>query len=500
MKNISIRHAELCSSSHEKLVYLAGVAGRYLNNFQLCQAEVAYRMALELAPDVPELHNNLGTVLKEQGRLNEARASFEQAVALRSNYAAAHSNLLFTMQYAPKLTLRELRAAHEVWAKQQLIGITSADPVFFPRKQSGHTVVGLVSPDLYAHPVGVFLLPWLENFNRRAFRLIAYSDSRRDDPITRRIHSAVNDWRVIASQDDEAVAQQVAADQVDILIDLSGHTAGNRLKLFATRAAPIQVSWLGYSATTAVPAMDAVLMDTYTAPTGVEDYFTEEIVRLEGLRFCYTPPSYAPAVSPAPVLRNGYITFGSFNNLAKITLEVVETWATILKGVPNSRLVLKWKSLGDTETRDRLLVAFIQNGIEGARIECRGWSGHAQMLSEYGDIDVALDPFPFSGGLTSCDALFMGVPVITLPGELPISRQTGNFLDALGFTEWIAINRNEYIDKSINLAKKVDLLKAVRETLRTTLKTSRLCDGHRYALSIEKALKKIMDNRCRLQA
>ena len=472
----------------QELVYFVNLAAKYLAANHLHQAEEAYRQALQFASDNPELHNNLGTVLKEQGRLDEARLAFERAIALRPDYASAHSNLLFTLQYTPGQTLAGLYLAHEYWSQQQCKGITSADLASFPRKEAGPIVVGLVSPDLYAHPVGVFLLPWLENHDRSAFRLIAYADSQRDDPIASRIRFAVDDWRGIAGLDDEAVAKLVAADQVDILIDLAGHTAGNRLKMFARRVAPLQVNWLGYSATTGVSTMDAMLIDAYTAPQGVEAHFTEQLFRLDGLRFCYTPPTYAPDVSPTPVQCNGHITFGSFNNLAKITPEVIEAWAAILEAVPNARLVLKWKSLGDAETRKRLIAAFTEYGVDGARIECRGWSRHRQMLAEYGDIDIALDPFPFSGGLTSCDSFFMGVPVLTLPGELPISRQTGSFLDALGLQDWIATTRAEYVLKAIKMAKRVDQLIILRQTLRNDLLKSSICDGTAYARAIEAAL------------
>ena len=474
----------------------AAQANQALAAHRLADAERVFRQVIALGGALPEAHNNLGSVLKEQGRLGEAQAAFEQAVTLRPDYASAHSNWLFTLQYASGQTLAKLRAAHEDWARQQLQGITPADPAAFERKGDGPIVVGLVSPDLYAHPVGVFLLPWLERHDRGRFQLIAYADSERDDPIARRIRAAVEGWRPIAGQDDEAVAKQIAADRVDILIDLAGHTAGNRLKLFARRAAPIQVSWLGYSATTGVPAMDAVLMDAYTAPPGVEAGFTEQLVRLDGLRFCYTPPEYAPAVSSAPISQKGYVTFGSFNNLAKVTPEVIEAWAAILKAVPAARLVLKWKSLGDAETRERLVATFVQHGIDAARIECRGWSSHPQMLAEYGEIDIALDPFPFSGGLTSCDALYMGVPVLTLPGELPISRQTGSFLDALRLTDWIASSREDYIDKAVNLANRADLLESLRQSLREKMLASRLCDGTAYARAIESALSALHAARC----
>jgi protein O-GlcNAc transferase len=284
------------------------------------------------------------------------------------------------------------------------------------------------------------MLPWLEKHDRINFKIIAYSDREQADAMTIRIRQNVDEWRNAVGKDDEELALQIEKDRVDVLIDLAGHTAGNRLKMFARRIATLQVSWLGYSATTGVPAMDVVLMDDYIAPEDCNKYFTEKLVRLEGLRFCYTPPVYAPEVAPSPFLKNGYLTFGCFNNLAKLTPLVIQSWASILNALPQSRLILKWKSLGDQETARRIQLKFENYGVAPKRIECRGWSKHAAMLAEYSDVDVALDPFPFSGGLTSCDALYMGVPVITMPSELPISRQTGSFLNAIGLNCWRRLN------------------------------------------------------------
>lgn len=472
----------------DELARCVEMGNQALAQNRLCEAERLYRQVIAHAPAIPEAHNNLGTVLKEQGRLLEAHQCFEKALRLRPTYTGAHSNLLFTLQYAPGQTLAGLRQAHEAWARVQLACIRPKAPTDFPARNPGPLVVGLVSPDLYYHPVGVFLLPWLQNRNCTDFRFIAYSDGAKEDGMTQRIRTLVGLWRPIAGLGDDAVAKQIAADGVDILIDLAGHTAGNRLKLFARRAAPIQVSWLGYSATTGLPAMDCMLMDAYTAPLGCEAHFTEKLLIIDGLRFCYAPPEYAPAVTSAPVLRNGFVTFGSFNNLAKITPEVIETWAAILNAVPDARLVLKWKSLGAPETSDRLKRQFSQHGIGAERIACRGWSNHPAMLAEYGDIDIALDSFPFSGCLTSCDALYMGVPIVTLAGKLPIGRQSASFLSALGLDDMIAQESEEYTAKAVALARDKDRLALLRQTMRPRMLASRLCDGPAYARAIENAL------------
>lgn len=445
---------------------------------------------------IPEAYNNLGTRLKEQGLAAEACRAFKQALSLRPSYRSAHSNLLFTLQYLSGQTLGGLQAAHQDWAKQQLDGIVPRSSAAFESKTSSLIVVGLISPDLYAHPVGVFLLPWLDHRDRQQFKLIAYADSESyNDPIALRIQAAVDLWRPISGQSDEVVDQQIIEDGVDILIDLAGHTAGNRLGVFAKRAAPIQVSWLGYSATTGVPEMDAVLMDSYIAPAGIEEHFTEKLIRLDGLRFCYTPPSYAPPLATLPCLYRGHITYGSFNNLAKLTPEVIKIWAEILVATPTSRLILKWKSLGDPDTKSRIQKAFADYGISSKRIDCRGWSGHTQMLTEYNDIDIALDPFPFSGGLTSCDALFMGVPILTLPGALPISRQTASFMDALGLSDWVTTSQKDYIEKAAAFAANPVFLQSVRHVLRRKMLKSRLCNGLQYARSIEAALTELISTR-----
>ena len=472
----------------QQVAQLIDEGNNHFADLRLVQAVNCYRQVISIAPTISEAHNNLGSALREQGLISEAISCFEHAIKLRQNYASAHSNLLFTQHYAAGQTLADLLASHKAWAKAQLTGISAQSIPLRSFTPNQPLIIGLLSPDLYYHPVGVFLLPWLIHHNRQRYKLIAYLDNPNEDGMTRQITSQVTNWRHVDGMDDAALIQQISSDRVDILIDLAGHTAGNRLKVFAHRAAPVQVSWLGYSSTTAVPAMDYILMDGYLAPAGYEDFCTEKLIRLDGLRFCYTPPLYAPAVSPSPALSKGYVTFGSFNNLAKLTPDVLQTWAEILRCVPDSRLVLKWKSLADPETQERLRTVFTQHGIASDRLECRGWSNHPVMLAQYGDIDIALDPFPFSGGLTSCDALYMGVPIITMAGELPIGRQTASLLNVMGLDELIANNRVDYLKKAVALALNLSRIDAFRQNLRNQMLASRLCDGAAYARSIEKAL------------
>jgi protein O-GlcNAc transferase len=283
----------------------------------------------------------------------------------------------------------------------------------------------------------------------------------------------------------------IAKDEIDILVDLSGHTARNRLPMFALRSAPVQASWLGYFGTTGLNAMDYLIMDEATVPSGEERWCGEALVRLPHGRFCYAPPDYAPSPAEPPAARRGHVTFGSFNNIAKIGPDVMSLWADVLRATPQSRLVLKWKSLADEDVRERLAAAFLGVGVSAERLDLRGHSGHTDMLAEYGDIDVALDPFPFGGGLTSCEALWMGLPIVTWPGDRPASRQTLGFLKLLDLERCVARSRDDYVRIAAGLAAAPDGLAALRRQLRPRMAASPLCDGRRFTPTLEAAFREM---------
>jgi protein O-GlcNAc transferase len=453
---------------------------------RLQQAAECFRSAISAAPNTPEAHNNLGSVLKEQGLLREAIACFRRAIEIRPNYASAHSNLLFTLHYDPDQNLASLKASHVEWANRHCPPATRQTGTSLTRDERP-LKVGFLSPDLYRHSVGCFLASFALNHDRSRLHTVYYADSLREDEVTQQIRETAWAWRNSAQMSDDRLMQQIAHDSIDILVDLAGHTAGNRLRLFARRAAPIQISWLGYFNTTGVPAMDYIIMDPFTTPLGYDQWFTEKVIRLPVTRFCYLPPIYAPPVSVSPWLNTGYLTFGSFNNLAKITPEVIDTWSEILRLAPQTKLVLKWRSISDAPTRERLQKTFVQAGVETGRIECRGWSSHQKSMEEYGDIDLALDPFPFSGAMTSCDALYMGVSVLSWAGELPVGRQTGAFLSALGLEQFIARDRADYVRRAVDFATTPHKLAELRGTLRERMLKSALCNGAAYAAALEGA-------------
>jgi protein O-GlcNAc transferase len=457
---------------------------------ELGQAAACYQRALALKPDFAAAYNNLGNVARARGQMDEAMAHYERALTLRPDFVEAHSNFLMSQHYVEGLSKHDLFAAAQRFGRS-LQGL-AAERVFLNDGSEDRPLrIGYVSGDFRLHPVGYFLARVLEAHDRETIETFCYANQGRSDDMTRRLRGAAKDWRTILGLPDKDAAQMILQDRIDILVDLSGHTAKNRLSLFALRPAPVQVSWLGYFGTTGLAAMDYLVMDAWAAPPGEEERYTEALVRLPYGRFCYAPPDDAPPIADPPALRRGYITYGSFNNIVKIGADVVALWASVLHATPQSRLVLKWKALDDADARDHLKRVFAAAGIEEGRLELRGFSPHAEMLAQYGDIDIALDPFPFGGGLTSCEALWMGVPVVTLPGDRPASRQTIGFLETLGLTECVATSREDYVRRAVALAGAPARLNALRREMRPRMAGSPLCDGPRFTRGLEAAFRQM---------
>lgn len=482
-----------------------------------------FQNALALNPQLSDTHNNLGITLKEQGRLELATHHLQQAIALKPGYAEAcnnlglvyeiqglveeavaayrqvlsinpelkqtHSNILFALNYLPDRGAREIYEEHLRW------GQTHADPLLSPETVS-HPIaargelrlrVGYVSPDFRQHPVSFFFEGVLAQHDASRFEIFCYSDVTAPDDTTARLRTLAHHWRDCRGLSDAALADRIRDDEIDILVDLVGHTDRNRLLTFARRPAPVQASWIGYFNTSGMAAMDYFISDIHSSPPQVPQLFTEKLVRLPHTRFCYRPPGYAPPVAPLPVEREGRITFGCFNNLAKLNRDVVALWAEILAALPASRLVLKALALNDAGVGQRYREQFARHGIAPERIELSGYSPHAAMLAQYGQIDIALDPFPFTGGMTTCEALWMGVPVVTLAGETLVSRQSASMLENLGQTAWIAGSPQEYRDIAVALASGIPALAAQPRQLRGLMGVSPLCDSAAMARDLEAA-------------
>lgn len=432
---------------------------------------------------------NLANVARESGRHGEARAIYDFLLAQLPNHAVIRRNALVSLEYDPDASEAErVQRAREwgTWAIEQAGGPRPRPPM--PDRQGQPLRVGYVSADCCQHTVGLFLREVLKAHHPEQVKVFVYSAGAVHDWVSQEI-AAVSTWRAVAGWSDVTLAEAIRSDAIDVLVDLSGHTAGSRLSVFAHRPAPVQLSWLGYFATTGLPYIDAVLLDEAHVPAGYESGFVEPVWRLP-VRWLYAPVPWAPPVAAPPSARGQGVTFGCFNHTAKLNPAVFAVWAQVLKAVPAARLVLKWRTFLDAALGDAVRAAFAAEGIDPCRLALRGPSFHAAVLNEYADIDIALDPFPFTGGLTSCEALWMGVPVVTWPQTRAVSRQTASILQAIGRPEWIAHDAADYVRIATELAADPSALAALRTSLRGEMQASVLMDTRAFVTSLEAAYRR----------
>ena len=452
---------------------------------KLDEALRCLRRAVELKPDSADAHNNVGNVLKAQRKIDEAVASYRHAVQTQPDCITAHSNLLLALHYRPGITLAELAVAHAEYNRLHAEPLQADWPQPHRIRDPGRRLrLGFVSPDLCRHPVGSFLVRVLENLDPAECETVCYSDRITKDDLTARLHAAATIWHDVYGITDKQLFEMIRGDQVDVLFDLSGHTAANRLLLFARKPAPIQVTWAGYVGTTGLAAMDYILADLHEIPPHLEAHYVERVLRMPDGYICYDPPAHAPPVSALPAWKQGYVTLGSFNNPAKINRSVIEAWARILKRLPQSRLVLKYGGMDDASMTKGLADEFASHGVDPGRVECQGSSPHVRLLAEYHRVDLGLDPFPYNGGLTTCEALWMGVPVVTCPGETFAGRHSLSHLSNVGLNNMIASTVDDYVELAVAMAGDLPRLAALRADLRDRMAASPLCDGRRFAANL----------------
>jgi len=359
--------------------------------------------------------------------------------------------------------------------------------------------MGFVSADLRSHPVGYFLesvLAALSTVAADRLAVHAYANQRQNDDVSVRLRQTCAAWLGVADLDDAALAQRIHSDGIDVLVDLSGHTRNNRLSMLAWKPAPVQVSWLGYCGTTGVDLVDAFLADPWIAPADIEPDYVERIVRLPECFLCFTPPAGPMIVGPSPALSDRAIHFGCFNQLAKINEEVVAVWAKILRAVPGSRLLLQSLALQDPAIRRGVAERFGRHGIDAARLGLQPAQGREDYLAAYHQVDIALDPFPYPGGTTTLEALWMGVPVLTLPGSTALSRQGLSVLQNLGLADWVANDADDYVARAVRHAADLRALAQLRQGLRQRLLDSPLCDAVSFAGHFEQALRGLWRGWC----
>ncbi len=453
-----------------------------------------YREALERNPDFAEAYCNMGSALLAQGRAREARENYAKAVQLKPDWAGAHSNLLLTENYC-SIDGCAIFEAHRDWGKKYFPGNNHYDHKGL-NTGTGRLRIGYVSPDFRNHSVAYFIEPILSSHDNSRVDIFCYADVTSPDEITARLQGLHLHWRNIHGILDKAVADMIHGDRIHILVDLTGHTANNRLPVFGMKPAPIQVTYLGYPNTTGMHSLDYRLTDAYTDPEGIADsWHTEKLIRLPDGFLCYSPPSGAPSVTQPPCLASGNICFGSFNNLAKVSPEVIALWSRVLHAVPGSSIVLKNTALGDDAVKDRCYTVFEKQGIDRDRITLFGQTRTtAEHLDFYQHIDIALDTFPYNGTTTTCEALWMGVPVVTLEGTLHAGRVGGSILSHLGLDELIADDSDDFLYTVAKLATDRRRLVELRNTLRELMLSSKLCDAVRFTRSIENTYRQIWEN------
>jgi predicted O-linked N-acetylglucosamine transferase (SPINDLY family) len=461
---------------------------------RLDEACDSYLKALAIDPGFEDAQINLWRVLEEQGRTSEALASYRSVLARRPGDLQAYTSQLFLSAYQQLTSPQEYLALARGWEAAALGSGQRQEArarTFRRASPEGRRLrVGYVSGDLYNHPVSHFVEALLSSHDRSRVEVFVYSTGPVRDAATDRIASTVERWIPAAGLPDAAFLQRIHADAIDVLIDLSGHTNHSRLAVFARRAAPVQAHYLGYFASTGLTEMDYWICDEVLAPPGAEAHFSEKLWRLPRTWLGYAGRARAPASAwrPDPA---GRLCLGSFNDLKKLTPQTLALWASVLQAIPDSSLLLKTKSLGDAGNRRRIESAFLAHGVAAGRIELQGsaatpsWESH---MAYYDRLDIALDPVDaVGGGTTTCDALWMGVPLVTLAGDRVASRMSASMLGALGHPEWIAASPSEYVTLTVALAKNVELRASLRAAQRARMAASTLCDSKGLAKQIEEA-------------
>ncbi len=476
----------------------SNLGGALVENGRLDEAIASCRQAIALKPGLAEAYSNLGGALRDSGQLDEAIAAFRQAVALKPGFSEAYGNLLFTLNYHPGYDGCAIAAEAARWERQH------AEPArpFIRRHCNGRDPgrrlrVGYVSPDFRDHPVGRFMLPLLAHHDREDFEIFCYAQVPCADAMTRRLRGHAEHWHSLVGLTDPQVAELIRQHGIDILVDLALHTAGNRLLVFARKPAPVQVTYLAYAGSSGLRTMDYRLSDPHLDPPGADEAaYSEQTFRLPGTYWCYQPPEVRPAVPLREPGASG-VTFGCLNSFCKVNEATIGTWARLLEAVPGGQLLLH---AGEGSHRGRAAGLFGRLGVDPRRVRFVSKVPASEYLRLYGQVDVALDPFPYGGGTTTCDALWMGVPVVSLRGDTAVGRAGVSLLSNTGLSDLVAQTRGEYVRIAAALAGDRPRLTHLRATLRQRMEQSPLMDAPRFARDIEAAYRQMWRRWCEMNA
>ena len=483
--------------TNDNIYHIMGLAHNRLGEIQ--EAIQCFEKALQFNPGLADAYNNLGNTFQENGKPDDAEKCYRNALAIQPDFPFCYSNLLLTMNYNPRHDMQTIHSEHMHFAKQYAMPL-AASITSHRNDRTAHRRlrVGYVSPDFRQHSVAYFIEPVLRVHNHRDFEIFCYVDVPNSDDTTLRIQGLPDHWRSIYGKSDEEVAAMIRSDKIDILADLAGHTARNRMLLFARKPAPVQVTWIGYPATTGLGGMDYKIVDPYTNPPGTnEQYYTEKLIRMPESFLCYLPDSRSPAIGPLPLLYSGHVTFGAFHNFARVSSDILSLWSKILKKIPNAHFVIKSRIFADKPTCRHILDFFFQNGIASDRIQLLPFqTSVAEHLDLYRNIDIGLDTFPYNGTTTTCEALWMGVPVISLEGKTYASRIGVGLLSNIGLGDLVAKTPETYVEIAHQLAHDTEKLQMLRGRLREMMIQSPLMNVQKFITDLEHLYRTIWKEWC----
>lgn len=503
--NLSIAYrcdgqVELTLQAYQQALELRPAFPEALNNYahmlrqvgRLEEAAEVCRRVLEVSPEHVEARNNLGVTLKDLGQVDDAIACLEQAISMHPDNCVLESNYLYSLYYRADADAAEIAAKHREWNDKVVKRLGAASRPHANDLSPGRRLkVGYVSPDFREHCQAMFTLPLLAHHDHESFEIHCYSNRPEQDAVTQQIQSYADSWSEIAGKSDEDVADQIRADGIDILVDLTLHMGRNRLLVFARRPAPVQVSWLGYPGTTGLSAIDYRFTDSHLDPRSEHDeVYAEASLRLPETFWCYDSRSTV-GINDLPAIRNEYVTFGCLNNFCKVNDRTLALWRRVLEAIPNSRLHLLAPA---GEARSRLLR---QLAISSDRISFLDFQPREAYLQSYYAIDICLDTFPYNGHTTSLDSLWMGVPVVSLCGDIAVSRAGLSQLSNLELAELVAHDEAVFVKIATDLANDPSRLALLRKTLRGRMEASPLMDAPRFTRNIEAAYRSIWQNWCR---
>ena len=492
----ALAHAPDDAEVHETLGALLSQSGRPI------EAEQHHRAALPGLKDKARCLSNLAIALQMQARHAETERCYREALALRPDYPSGHGNLLFALNYRDDLTPEAIFAEYRRWDAQHARRLAPADPHYALDRTPGRKLrLGYVSPDFRQHAAALFAEPLLAAHDRGRVELFCYAEVPIEDATTARFRSLADHWRPTSGRSDADVAAMIRQDRIDVLIDLAGHTAANRLLVFARKPAPVQIEYiLGHGYTSGLSAMDAFLADRVLAPPGADALFSERLVRLPRIPLAYRPPDGMPPVAPSPAATNRRVTFGYFGRPERLNECVIAAWSRILKALPAARLVLNSRNFAEAAFRELFAGRFAAHGVTHQRLQLIATAPQPRTWEAYGLIDIALDPFPHNAGTTTIEALWQGVPVVTLAGRPTVGRFGASILHAAGLDEWITGDPDAYVARAVAAASDRDALARLRPTLRPRLAASPLLDAAGLARGVEQVCRMLWDAWCAVPA